>query len=34
MKTYKKITDLIGRTPLLEFETISKKTGALVLGKA
>ena len=33
MKTYKKITDLIGRTPLLELETISKKTGALVLGK-
>ena len=33
MKTYKKITDLIGRTPLLELETISKKTGARVLGK-
>ena len=33
MKTYKKITDLIGRTPLLELETVSKKTGALVLGK-
>ena len=33
MKTYKKITDLIGRTPLLELETVSKKTGAVVLGK-
>lgn len=33
MKTYKKITDLIGRTPLLEIETISKKTGVTVLGK-
>ena len=33
MKTYKKITDLIGRTPLLELETVSKKTGAVVFGK-
>ena len=33
MKIYKKITDLIGKTPLLELETVSKNTGATVLGK-
>ena len=33
MKTYKKITDLIGKTPLLELETVSKNTGATVFGK-
>lgn len=33
MKTYKKITDLIGKTPLLELETVSKNTGATVLAK-
>jgi len=33
MKTYKKITDLIGKTPLLELETVSKDTGARILGK-
>lgn len=33
MKTYKKITDLIGRTPLLELETVSKNTGATVFAK-
>ncbi len=33
MKTYKKITGLIGKTPLLELETVSKNTGATVLGK-
>ncbi len=33
MKTYQKITDLIGKTPLLELETVSKKTGARIFGK-
>ena len=33
MKTYKKITDLIGKTPLLELETVSKNTGTTVFGK-
>ena len=33
MKIYKKITDLIGKTPLLELETISRTTGAVILGK-
>ena len=33
MKTYKKITGLIGKTPLLELETVSKNTGATVFGK-
>ena len=33
MKTYKKITDLIGKTPLLELESIEEKTGASVFGK-
>ena len=33
MRTYKKITDLIGNTPLLELESIEKNTGATVLGK-
>ena len=33
MKTYQKITDLIGKTPLLELETVSKKTGARIYGK-
>ncbi len=33
MKTYQKITDLIGKTPLLELETVSKNTGATVFGK-
>lgn len=33
MKTYKKITDLIGKTPLLELENVSKDTGATVFGK-
>ena len=33
MKTYKKITDLIGNTPLLELESIEKNTGATVFGK-
>ncbi len=33
MKTYKKITDLIGRTPLLELESAQEKTGAKIFGK-
>ena len=33
MRTYKKITDLIGNTPLLELESIEKNTGAIVFGK-
>ncbi len=33
MKTYKKITELIGGTPLLELETVSKNTGATVFAK-
>lgn len=33
MKIYKKITDLIGKTPLLELETVSRTTGAVILGK-
>ena len=33
MRTYKKITDLIGNTPLLELESIEKNTGATVFGK-
>ena len=33
MKTYKKITELIGKTPLLELETVSKDTGVTVLAK-
>lgn len=33
MKTYKKITELIGETPLLELETVSKNTGATVFAK-
>lgn len=33
MRVYKKITDLIGKTPLLELETVSKKTGATILAK-
>ena len=33
MKTYKKITDLIGKTPLLELESIEEKRGASVFGK-
>ena len=33
MKTYKKITDLIGNTPLLELKSIEKNTGATVFGK-
>ena len=33
MRTYKKITDLIGNTPLLELESIEQNTGATVFGK-
>ncbi len=33
MKIYKKITDLIGRTPLLELETVGKNNGAAVFAK-
>ncbi len=33
MRTYKKITDLIGRTPLLELDSISGDTGTTVLAK-
>ena len=33
MKTYKKITDLIGKTPLLELETASWNTGAAIFAK-
>jgi len=33
MKTYKKITDLIGKTPLLELETVSRNTGAAIFAK-
>ena len=33
MNTYKKITELIGKTPLLELETVSKRTGTMILGK-
>lgn len=33
MKIYQKITDLIGKTPLLELETVGKNTGAKILGK-
>ena len=33
MKTYKKITDLIGRTPLLELASAQEKTGAKIFGK-
>ena len=33
MRVYKRITDLIGRTPLLELETAGKNTGATVYGK-
>ena len=33
MNTYKKITELIGKTPLLELGTVSKNTGARIFGK-
>ena len=33
MRIYKKITDLIGNTPLLKLESIEKDTGATVFGK-
>ena len=33
MNTYKKITELIGKTPLMELETVSKRTGARIFGK-
>lgn len=33
MNTFKKITDLIGNTPLLELESVGKGTGAAVFGK-
>lgn len=33
MKIYKKITDLIGRTPLLELKTVGKNNGAAVFAK-
>ena len=33
MNTYKKITELIGKTPLMELEKVSKKTGTRILGK-
>ncbi len=33
MKTYKKITDLIGKTPLLELKTVSRNTGAEIFAK-
>ena len=33
MKTYKKISDLIGKTPLLELETVSRNTGAAIFAK-
>ncbi len=33
MKTYQKITDLIGKTPLLALETASNNTGAVILAK-
>ena len=33
MNTYKKVTELIGKTPLMELETVSKKTEARIFGK-
>ena len=33
MNTYKKITELIGKTPLMELETVSKKMEARIFGK-
>lgn len=33
MNTYRKITELIGKTPLMELETVSKRTGARIFGK-
>ena len=33
MNTYKKITELIGKTPLMELETVSQKAEARIFGK-
>lgn len=34
MKYAEKITDLVGKTPLLKISSLSEETGTLILGKA